>query len=202
VGRIALRVSAVLLAATTLLLIACAPTAQLQPSPPGKYEQGSAIVLANGSRLTVPDGWEASLQTTGSAIERPPERTGIIGGVMTVPAVPHWGSLIFSVYRPGAGLKSQRSLLDKLYQRGPTAMTPKVSRTTFRYDGASVTALLTQYGRREPEAYYEVDLLVDRARAEPVSIAAALGEIPPALGGTASDDLPRRLLDYLNFKVR
>jgi hypothetical protein len=55
---------------------------------------------------------------------------------------------------------------------------------------------------REPEAYYEVELLVDRAGAEPVLLAAALGEIPPALGGTASDDLPRRLLDYVDFKAR
>jgi hypothetical protein len=203
VGRAVLRALTVGLAAAAMLLpIACAPAAPPAPSPPGRYAQGSAVVLANGNRLTVPGGWEAGLNTTGAAIQQSPELTGAVGGYIWQSTSPNMGRLILSVYGPDANFEGARSSMEAAAKLSPTLPNgPTTTRTSFVYHGAKVTAF-TILPRPGETRHYMVVLLVERQGVSPFSLVASMSEIPPAFGVASPEKLPRRLLDCVRLQVR
>jgi hypothetical protein len=157
--------------------------------------------------LMAPPQWRAYIMTTGAFITTPPAESAVVGGVLTVTARPHWGSVTFSVYGPKAGFVTQTASLESLYLKwaAKDAGDPSYSieRTTLRVDGqTSATAFVWVRGAKEESRRYQIYASITRRGAKPLLITAELSRLPPNVPkGAGNADLLRLLLDYLGFRT-
>ena len=206
-------VALVLLAFAMALPLGCSqnPPASVDvapASPPataaGSYVAGDRLVLENGASITVPAGWNAKLLTSGALVSTPPADSGIIGGMMDVPTVPHWGTVTFSVYGPQAGFDANLADLERIYglSRKPSAGARfSTVRVNMRLDAqTTATAFVVTYAGKKPR--YDISVFVRGSGGKPLILTASMSSLPQGFGGAPPTEMPKLLLDYLQFRPR
>jgi hypothetical protein len=174
------------------------------PTAAGDYPAGARLVLSNGASLAVPAKWRAELYTAGALISAPPLNSGVLGGMMDVPSVPHWGAVTFSVYGPKAGFADDRARLEQAYRNSlgadPATAHVTVSRTYLSLSGGQVTgaAYVTTYPTKPPR--YEFEFFMQRPGAAPIVVASSLSTLPAGFEKATAGQMPQLFLDYLGFK--
>ena len=181
-----------------------APASPSAPTAVGSYVAGDRLVLENGASITVPAGWNGQVLTRGALVSTPPAESGIIGGIVDVPTVPHWGTVTFSVYGPQAGFDAKVADLERIYglsRKASAGARFSTVRVSMRLDvRTTATAFVVTYAGKKPR--HEIDVFVRISGGKPLILAASMGSLPPGFSDAARADMPRLLLDHLGFRPR